>query len=385
MKKFITFFPVAILMIGITCSKKTDTAKIEVIEGITYIHNPATPLHPNKTVLFEEELAIASEDEQGNIILFQPGRYAVDQDGNIYISESADAIIKVFDPDGNYIRMIGSKGQGPGEFQTIGDMAFLPDGRLIVMDWRSRRTSIFSPEGNFLHSFQWKNSHFRLYLISDSSLTTDENIYGEKRHLFVKTFDFSGTELVSFGEFTPAEFKILRRDNISFSISLPYAPYSTFAGDRNNQLLYHCMNDNYMIEVFDRNGKLIRKTDRPYVPVPFTDKDAEDYIAGFDEGREQDKVFVDMAKDVPFPKVKTVTERMFVDDDGNLWVQTHEEKEQDGKTYTAYDICNKDGFYDASIWSDITPGLFANGKMYRRHTDEETELVSIKRYRVIWE
>jgi len=145
------------------------------------------------------------------------------------------------------------------------------------------------------------------------------------------------------------------------------------------------MNNNYLIEVFDRNGKLFRKFDRPYVLVPFTDKDAADYIAGFDRGREQDKVFVDMAKDVPFPKVKTVTERMLVDDNGNLWIQTNEEKEQDGKSYTAYDIFNKDGLYDARIWSDVTPGLFANGKMYRRHTDKETEVVSIKRYRIIWE
>jgi len=144
------------------------------------------------------------------------------------------------------------------------------------------------------------------------------------------------------------------------------------------------MNANYQIEVFDQNGKLFRKIDRPYVPLPFTAKDAEEYLSSFDRGREQDKVFADMAKDAPLPKIKTITESMLVDDQANLWVQTNEEKQQGGKTFTAYDIFDRDGYYNARVWCDISPELFANGKMYRRHSDKETDLVSIKRYRVVW-
>jgi len=147
MSKFLISILILALMIGISCSKKTETAKIEVIKGVTYIHNQATPRYPGKTVSFEEKLSIDSENEAGEIILYQPGRYAVDRNGNIYTSEISDAVIKVFDRDGNYIRTIGSKGQGPGEFQDIGDMAFLPDGRLIVMDWRRVGEPVFSRQG----------------------------------------------------------------------------------------------------------------------------------------------------------------------------------------------------------------------------------------------
>ncbi len=75
---------------------------------------------------------------------------------------------------------------------------------------------------------------------------------------------------------------------------------------------------------------------------------------------------------------------MVVDEQSNLWVETNEEKDEDGKTFTAYDIFNKDGYYDARVWSDISPGLFANGKLYSYHRDEETDLRTLKRYRVIW-
>jgi secreted PhoX family phosphatase len=87
------------------------------------------------------------------------------------------------------------------------------------------------------------------------------------------------------------------------------------------------------------------------------------------------------------PSVKNVTDNMVVDDAGNLWVETHEEKEEQGTTYTAYDIFNEDGIYEARVWLDVSQislGLFKNGKMYTRETDEETGYGVFKRYRVIW-
>jgi len=48
------------------------------------------------------------------------------------------------------------------------------------------------------------------------------------------------------------------------------------------------------------------------------------------------------------------------------------------------DIFNKDGYFEARVWSDIPPGLFANGKMYHMKTDEETGYRSLRRYRIIW-
>ncbi len=101
----------------------------EVVDGITYIHNPEIPLHPERTVTFQEDLSIQAEDEDGNIILYQPYRYVVDANDNIYISDGREQIIKMFDKESNYIKTIGAKGEGPGEFQRAGEMCLLPDGR----------------------------------------------------------------------------------------------------------------------------------------------------------------------------------------------------------------------------------------------------------------
>ncbi len=129
-------------------------ASVEIIDGIEFIHNTETPIHPDKTVLFEKDLSISSEDEEGNIVLFDPGRYQVDSDENIYISESSDQVIKVFSPDGEYIKTFGAKGDGPGEFQSIGYLGFTPQGSFVVIDNRARRTNLFDATGQFLKGFK---------------------------------------------------------------------------------------------------------------------------------------------------------------------------------------------------------------------------------------
>jgi hypothetical protein len=292
--------------------------------------------------------------------------------------------IKVFDAQGRHRRTIGRKGSGPGEFGQIADMAILPDGRLLVTDFETRRTSLFSPDGQFLSSFQWKKFFSQVHLVTDSSYTVNEMIASEQmRELWVKTIDFKGEEVLAFGKFTYPEFKILRQGQMAFSTSVPWSPESIFAGDPKRQWLYHCLNSKYLIEVYDGQGKLFRKIDRPYELPPVTSEDIADFQSRFKD--RPDSPFAKLAKEMELPKVKTVTRRMVVDNDGNLWIRTNEEKKEGDKTFTAFDILDAEGFYTARVWLDILPTLFAGGKMYRAFDDEETGLRQIKRYRVAWE
>jgi hypothetical protein len=373
----------SLLVIVTACKKGPESkAQVEVIDGVTHIHNSESPLYPERTLIFEEELSIGGENDAGNIILYQPWRYTVGDKGDIYVSDRQESVVKKFNSEGQYIQTIGTKGEGPGEFQAMGSMTILPDGRLIILDWRARRTSIFGADGVFNESYKWRNSHFDIYFVTESSYTVEENVYGEERQLFVKTYDFNGKERVSFGQFTPPGMKMSTQGNSAFSIGLPYAPASIFAGDSTRQRLYHCLNDSYLIEVFNKEGDIIIKIDRPYKPVPFTDKDAQEYLEPFEENPESP--FAKMARDVEMPSVKTVTERMLVDEEGRLWVETNEELERDNRIFIAYDIFNNEGYYEAKIWSDIRPGFFANGKMYHMKTDEHTGYRSLKRFRIIW-
>jgi hypothetical protein len=384
----------ALMLSHAGCKREAAQAKVETIAGVTYVHNPAAPLHPGRTVVFEEDLTFKEKNEAGEVRLFKPSWYVVDAQDNVYIEDESDMAIKLFDPRGKYLRTIGRKGNGPGEFGRIANLAVLPDGRLLVTDFETRRTSFFSPEGRFLSSFQWKKFFSQVHLATNSSYTVDEMVISEDmQELWVKTIDFEGNEVLSIGKFSYPEFKTLQQGEITFSTSVPWSPMSIFAGDQKRQLLYHCLNDKFLIEVYDSQGKLFRKIDRPYEAPPVTNEDIEEFESRFKD--RPDSPFAKLAKQMVLPKVKTVAERLLIDSDGNLWVETNEEKSKPEarakekksveNPIRAYDIFSPDGVYETKVWTDIRPGIFANAKMYRSVEDAETGLRQLKRYRMIWQ
>jgi hypothetical protein len=383
MKIFLLYLAIASIILWPACSKKSEsTATVEVIDGIEYVHNTETPLYPERTVAFEEELSIRSEDEEGNILLYRPGWHLVDQKGFVYICDLQDLEIKVFDHDGRMVRTIGQKGDGPGEFQNIGKIALLPDGRLLVLDWEAHRVSLFSTEGKFINSHKFLSWSYDVFLTTNSFYVRDERIFGEKTKLVVKACDFSGNEIFTYGEFEPHHLQEINESGRRFTVSRPYDVCSILAGDQKNTRFYHCLNDKYLIEVYDQNGKLFRKIDRPYKPLPTRSEDKKIYLDGFANSSEIELALID--KNVQMSPVKTITDRLFVNDQGSLWVETNDEKEEQGKSFVAYDIFDEDGVYMAKLWLDISPGIFKNGKMYTRETDEETGYRVYRRYRVVW-
>lgn len=362
------------------CKGKIQKAKVETIEGVTYIHNPATPLHPSRTVIFEEEFIYEGTDQAGEICLFKPGGFAVDTKGNVYIEDASDMAIKVFDQAGKFLRALGRRGEGPGEFSSVGYIIPLPDGRLLVTDPLARRTSFFEPEGQFLSSFAWRQNFQRIYLATDSSHTLEESvIFEETRGLWIRTIDFLGNELITFGKFSLPELKEFHMGEGMTMIPVPWGPASVFAGDQTRQWLYHCPSDKYEIEVYDRQANLIRKIDRRYERVPVRSEDISEYRSRF-----ADSPIVQLFLQMEFPKVKSITNRMIVDSEGNLWVRTSEVKREEGKEIAAYDIFNPDGFYEARVWIDIIPAAFAGGRMYLMDEDETTGMRRVIRFRVIW-
>lgn len=373
----------------IACDKEPKPAvSIEVIDGIEHVHNPEIPQFPNKTVTFEEDLSIGGEDEQGNVFLYEAGDFAVDEHGNIYISDYKEIGIKVFDQNGTYLHSIGRKGQGPGEFQWIMAFSFLPDGRLLVMDFRSLRTSIFESSGQFLESHQWiQNLYLSQILLTANqsyilAVGTFRESITQERKIAVNEYDFKGNLVLPFGEFVSQKRKVYDDGSSNYSIRIPHSPQSIFAGDITHHCIYHCLNSKYLIEVYDQTAKLIRKIDRPYEPIPFTSKDKEAFMAQYENHRIE--VMKKLAQEVDFPKVKAVASRLLTDDIGNLWVKTNEQQKEGDTVFWAYDIFDKNGIYDARVWIELEPALILKGKMYQIHTDEETGYRHVKRYRMVW-
>jgi hypothetical protein len=74
--------------------------------------------------------------EKGDGLLVYPRQIKEGPDGCIYVYDRSDVFIKVYSPEGKYLRRIGGKGQGPGEIQREdgADFGFTPEGKLYFTE-----------------------------------------------------------------------------------------------------------------------------------------------------------------------------------------------------------------------------------------------------------
>ena len=71
----------------------------------------------------------------------------------IYVADTENQRIQVYDYNGNLMYKFGKYGSGMGEFRFPYGIAVAKDGRIFVADMYNDNISVFSPSGDFLHYF----------------------------------------------------------------------------------------------------------------------------------------------------------------------------------------------------------------------------------------
>jgi len=78
------------------------------------------------------------------------GSIAVGRTGIVYVSDSGNARVQVFTPQGRFIRQFGSYGSGKGQFFFPGDLVVDGSGNVYVTDGQSQTLAKFSPAGKVI-------------------------------------------------------------------------------------------------------------------------------------------------------------------------------------------------------------------------------------------
>lgn len=93
-----------------------------------------------------------TEDE--NQFFRLPHDIKIGADKLVYIVDTGNNRIQVFDRSGNFKRTIGRKGQGPGDLLSPMSIALYSSNNVIATDYENFRIQTFSPQGNYLSSFK---------------------------------------------------------------------------------------------------------------------------------------------------------------------------------------------------------------------------------------
>jgi DNA-binding beta-propeller fold protein YncE len=79
-----------------------------------------------------------------------PTNVAVDKEGNVYVTDTLNNRVEVFDADGGFVREFGKAGDGPGHFARPKGIAVDSDGHIWVADEVQSRVQVFDKEGQLL-------------------------------------------------------------------------------------------------------------------------------------------------------------------------------------------------------------------------------------------
>jgi len=102
----------------------------------------------------EIDYPTSSLQSEGNKNEFnRPRGICVGLNGNIFVADSMNHRIQIFDPEENFISSFGSNGNKNGEFDFPCSLAINSKGNILVCDYEKDRIQIFDSEGKFISTF----------------------------------------------------------------------------------------------------------------------------------------------------------------------------------------------------------------------------------------
>lgn len=140
-------------------------------------------------------------DDKGKKLIGQPQSILYTKEGKLYISDSKNSMIHVYDVSGEKLFDFGKYGNKDGYFKKPAGIAVMGE-NIIVADSGNNRIQVFNKDGIFLSKFGKKGKSVgELYAPVDVAVSLKEELWvvdsGNSR---IQIFDLKGKFIRSFGE-----------------------------------------------------------------------------------------------------------------------------------------------------------------------------------------
>ncbi len=251
-----------LIIIQINCTSKTETYTIAEINGIRHIHNRAPAWGENCRLDLELIGKFGELDSDNESLqLYRPTDLVVDSKGDLYILDAGNFQVKKFSSTGEFLFSFGSKGQGPGEFQTPFGMEIDEQDNIYIADYANNVIHMFDSRGELIRGIKSEKSLMpqSILFLSRGRLSVKyqgfSNPEEEEKDKLVKIVNFSGEIVGEFGDRRSYDDQMMRMiGNEVF-----------FTADSEKNIYIARMTRN-LIEKFNISGQLIWRMDRvkPY-------------------------------------------------------------------------------------------------------------------------
>lgn len=343
--------------------------RIEIIDGVSHILNPDKGMRPNFKIKFEKEWEIGLEEGDKNYIFETIAGIDVDDEGKVYILDYKACNIRIFSPDGRYLKTIGRRGKGPGEFENPVALSLNKKGGFVVGESMPPRLTFFDSDGTYLKNVKlgFIGLVFGIQSINRDQLLLEKIMSEFKNDKVLMNYilcviDGSGENIADI-------FSMQRERNINMKNLSERDTYGfSWCVDLKGNVLIVDDIYNYNIKVYTQRGIILRVIQREFKSIKRTKKDLNRIQSELEARKRQ------LGLEIQFKlsEIKPIINSIFTDDENRLWVVTPEGAPEDG---TAFDIFDEEGRYIAKTTIDAKGTgnfIIKNNHIYFSYQSEDT-------------
>ncbi|PIE90768.1 MAG: hypothetical protein CR997_03850 [Acidobacteria bacterium] len=371
------------------------------------VNNGKTVSGKTETLEFVEDLVIGPETEEDHLI-WASFLTTVDADskGNMFVCDPGENRVVEFDSEGKFVRSIGRKGEGPGEFLNLKSFQVLDNGTAIAfeqaqilttlnyydkaLDYRDKKvhqsfeliptTALFSRNGEWISSTVASvNMTTQMTAIHYAILNQDLEI---KKDLIVyETPNFNPQRLMEseyWSEYLAGNMKQTSKGLLAFV---------AFGKDGS---VYTAKADRYEIQKLDSKLNPVQVIKKAYDPIPMTKEQIDAMVEPISErilgnlpaqlqSVVTEKTIAKAVKMAEFPPVHFPISHLLALENGYLLVLHEVDMVKD---IAKVDIFNPAGVYVGSCehgFNSLTKMVFKNGYAYTiENRDDDNTLVRYK-------
>jgi hypothetical protein len=377
----------ALVFLAIAASASFAQRKDTVVKTVD------RPLHAGVATL-QAERRIGSADGADEYLFGRISLVAVGPDGSIYAYDTQVPALRKYDVNGKYVKDLGRKGAGPGEYHEITGLAVLRDGRVAALDRGNARVNLYTPDGApatqiLKGALPSSVSSMNMLMADTADRLYMRAIAGRERPpriLWIRASS-TGTIIDTLQVSMLASYLLTGTGpRASVTRPVPYAPEMSAAASPLGFLVTG-VSSRYAFELPAADGRSVVSVRRSVAPIPIPAQ-VRDAL--------RDAVIASMRKDVPgwtwngppVPSVQPSFGRIEVGSDGRIWVAlpiaAYSGVAQPGQLLT-WDVFEPTGIYVGQVSAplNISVHVRRGDHVWGVETDA-SDVQRVVRYRIVW-
>jgi hypothetical protein len=337
------------------CTEGSDRAPSQVIydtiAGVEHVigfdTGVWTEIGEGWTVDHGQAVEVGEMDGPDEYLFGEISGAVLDSDGRVHVADPQARNIRVFSPDGTFLRSVGGPGEGPGEFGHISGLAVAPEG-IAALDGSLNRVTVFGPAGEVVRTVRLQRPSSVFEHNAPMAFDSDGRFFDRARlsrpdadSVGVAIYELSGDGVKT------VILLVIERDQVMLekggaaymAIPRPFAPEPSIAFGPDGEV-FLSRGDEYWIQEFSPGGERVRVIRRSVQPTAITGHERDSVFTFISESFEA--VGAALPPATRFPEFRPAIRRMIVDSDRHLWVLRGEDASAEGVNWSVH---NPDGLY----------------------------------------